>query len=272
VNRPSAAEEVLRAVGRIRSGGRESTTNVFASIDQLRRWMDRGTLEWECGGDALLIYRRDRDFYHLYHAAVSPSALTRALRMLQTDHATKVLTSDLVGRESDVSAVADVYASCGFRCHSELMRMARVGGERLPEEETDPEVHCAEASDAPAIVAFMERLLDRFAEQIPDEDEIRSEAAKRNVLIVRRGADLGGVLIVAPQGRTATLRYWWVNERFRDQGIGARLIRTMFGLCREMDRIILWVIADNTNAIRRYEHYGFRRDGLVDVIMLKDAR
>jgi RimJ/RimL family protein N-acetyltransferase len=123
--------------------------------------------------------------------------------------------------------------------------------------------------DAPAVHSFLARLLDRYTEQLPEKDEIEASAAQGSLLVVRRGEDLGGILIFEATGQTSVLRYWFVNDRFRDQGIGARLIKTFFRICRGSRRIVLWVIADNHDSIAKYGHYRFQPEGLVDRVMIR---
>jgi ribosomal protein S18 acetylase RimI-like enzyme len=72
-----------------------------------------------------------------------------------------------------------------------------------------------------------------------------------------------------PMGLTSHLRYWYVDEAFRNQGIGARLMRRFFRLSSGSQRLILWVAGDNSDALAKYRHYGFREDTLVDRIMIR---
>jgi len=119
------------------------------------------------------------------------------------------------------------------------------------------------------VQAFLARLLDRYTEQVPDVEEVAGLAARGGLLLVRRGADLGGILIFERAGLTATLRYWFVNDRFRDQGIGSRLIKTFFRTCQSSRRIVLWVVSDNHDSIAKYGHYRFLPEGLVDHVLLR---
>lgn len=246
-----------------------STTTFFASGEQVEAWVQRGVLFSHARPGSVLVFRRDRDFFHLYHAAADVAALRAALGAVAPLAGGTAVTADLVDREGAVQALADVYAGCGFARHAVLVRMTRLAGAVPPQEAGEPGVEWATAADAPAVLAFLERLLDRYAEQIPEMEEIAAAIVRRQVLVTRSGGDLAGVLHFELQGQTATLRYWWLDDRFRGQGVGARLIRRMFTLCASARRILLWVIAGNENAIVRYEHYGFRRDGLVDQVMMR---
>jgi len=82
---------------------------------------------------------------------------------------------------------------------------------------------------------------------------------------------VGGVLVFEVIGFTSLLRYWYVNPAYRDQGIGAQLIRTFFQLSRGTKRILLWVVSNNGDAIARYQHYAFTRERLVDCVLTKKA-
>jgi len=271
VIRADDAAGLLERLRGVRSGGSGFTTSFFASRGQAEAWVRRGVLFFHPGAECVLVFRCDRDFLHLYHAAANASALRAALGAVDALAGGSRVTADLVDREGAVGALADLYAECGFARYAVLVRMTRLAGSALPDAAEAAGVEWAEAADAPAVLSFLERLLDRYAEQIPDLVEIAAAIAHRNVLLVRYGGELGGVLHFELQGKTAILRYWWLDDRFRAQGIGARLIRRMFTLCASARRIVLWVFAGNENAIVRYEHYGFRRDGLVDQVMMRTA-
>ncbi len=265
---------LFSAIQQVRQGASGYICNFFATPDQTRGWVQRGVLSCVPGDQSLMIFRRDRDFHHLYHAAADLEALGAALAELKKrDGFGAALAADLVGREGDLGAIVEIYGAKGFSEYTSLFRMVRLAESARHDNYEDRQVGYAEPADASAILVFMERLLDRFAEQIPTLEEIQADIARNNIMAVRRGEEIGGLLIFEATGLTSTLRYWLVDGRYRDQGTGARLIKTLFRLCRSGNRIVLWVISDNADAIAKYEHYGFQVDGLVDRIMImkKDA-
>ena len=164
-----------------------------------------------------------------------------------------------------MEALAAVYRAHGFRDYMTLVRMVRMGAPALDGD--DAEV--ATADDVPAIGSFLDGILDRYYDQIPEPGEVLDAVQAGNLLVVRRGGEVGGVLWSETTGLTTHLRYWYVHPQFVNQGIGARLIRTYFRRAAACRRFILWVIANNADSIARYEHYGFRRENLVDRIMMK---
>ena len=71
--------------------------------------------------------------------------------------------------------------------------------------------------------------------------------------------------------QTSVIRYWFVSDKCRDQGVGSKLMKTFFNQHSTVKRTLLWVITSNKNAITRYKHYGFMPDALVDQVMTKGA-
>ncbi|MGD0047985.1 MAG: GNAT family N-acetyltransferase [Bryobacteraceae bacterium] len=260
--------DLLEALEQVRRAGAGPATNWFATPERIERWIGRNSLFCLPGDRALLILRRDRGFHRVYHSAADLEALSAVLRSLSGPlNAEDVLIADLVGRPQDLEPVIGIYRENGFSEHNCLVRMTRTAA---PEEvaEIEPDVEFAGPADVESVVAFLCHLLDPYTDQIPDEDEIREAVALGKLVMVRRDDSLGGLLLFETVGVTSHLRYWYVDDTVRNRGIGARLIRHFFRLTRSSRRWILWVASDNSDAIAKYRHYGFRPDALVDRIMI----
>ena len=261
--------DLLGALEGARRGGGGMVTNWFATPERIDYWIGRNCLSRLQGERAVLILRRDRRFHRVYHSAADLEALSEVLRLLSGDFDLDgVLTVDLIGRPVDVEPVAGVYRKNGFADHNCLVRMTRMAGsEGGAESESD--VTFAGSADVEAVAAFLDRLLDPYTDQIPEDDEIREAASRRNIILIRRGESVGGLLLFETIGLTSHLRYWYVDGAARNQGIGARLMRRFLRLSTASKRVILWVVGDNADAIAKYRHYGFQPDTLADRIMLR---
>jgi GNAT superfamily N-acetyltransferase len=181
------------------------------------------------------------------------------------------IIADLVGQSLDIEKIVESYAACGFRSYNELVRMTRI---QYPDDcqiSTETTVHLADRKEAASVLAFLERLLDPFAEQIPELEDLELAADRGQILIAENAKAVDGVLIFQTVGFSSTLRYWFVEPRARNRGIGARMMRSFLMRVAGSRRISLWVFSNNADAIAKYEHYGFRRDNLLDRIMLKLA-
>lgn len=254
------SETFQRCVGRMRRGSPDFTTNLYASRHQIERWCASGKLRAISAGSVVLLLRADRDLHHVYHVAEDRQALTAALRRLEPAN----YTTDLVGEGHQLDEICDAHADGGFAPHTFLIRMARTR-RRSPAPRDGVDI--ATAADAPDVASLLDRLLDRFAEQVPEVDEVRREAEGGRLLVVRRGGAVAGMLMYETKGHTAHLRLWHVDPDARDDGVGGRLMARFLERCADAQRILLWVIGNNERSVAIYRHYGFEPDGLIDRIM-----
>lgn len=261
--------DLLAALERVRRAGAGRVTNWFATAERIDHWIAGRSLSCLEGEGALLILLRDRGFHRVYHSAADLGALSALLGAFTEELAGDgVLTADLVGQPVDLEPVAAIYRESGFTDHNCLVRMVRMAA---PEEvgESQPDAAFAGPADVAAVAALLDRLLDPYTDQIPGKDEIHEAVSRRNVILVRSGESVGGMLLFESTGLTSHLRYWYVDDGARNQGIGARLMRQFLRLSSGSKRIILWVVNGNTDAIAKYGHYGFRPETLVDRIMIR---
>jgi GNAT superfamily N-acetyltransferase len=250
-------------------------TNFYPVPDKLQRWIERGELFSVTAGNVLLVLRRDRDFFHLSFVASTAAELAAALRELVASVA-ETVTVDVLGPRERVAEIAALFVQAGFRGHCALHRMTKTTKQTdlpPPPAVPDLEVVFASRDDAAALAGMLETALDRYAEQIPDEDEMARAASERKVLVIRSGQAIGeaiaGLLFFEVTGQSSLLRHWLVDPAHRDRRIGARLMRRYFADCKDVRRFLLWVISDNHNAIDRYRHYGYREDGLIDQVLIR---
>ena len=179
-----------------------------------------------------------------------------------------MIVADLIGRLESLEGAVSAYEANGFYRHARLVRMQRIVQKTAQECFAESNVLQARLNDVQRIREFLSRQLDPLVEQIPGLSQLNDAVSKGSVLIVLAGTEIAGLLIHDTTGLTTVLRYWHVGKRFRNLGIGAKLIRTFFANC-ESKRILLWVIADNKDAIAKYRHYEFEDDPMIDEILVK---
>jgi len=264
--------ELTHAIAQVARSGADYTANFFASPAETERWIASQTLSLLEEEQAVLILRHAAKFHRLYHVASGTAALSAALGVLCAKMPAVTIVTDLVGKRESLKAVVSAHVENQFAAYTRLVRMHRTMNS-LEEEDVhiDPDVVYAGPDDVQRIQLFMNSQLDPLSEQIPDLAQLHFAVAKGTVLVMRHASELAGVLLHDTVGFTTTLRYWHVDARFRNQGIGARLIRTFFRLCKESRRILLWVIASNSSAISKYRHYGFQEDSLIDEILVRQT-
>jgi GNAT superfamily N-acetyltransferase len=259
-------EQLFEAIANVRRSSRKCLTNLFAGREEVQFWIEQGALSWAevCG--SVLIHRQDRGFRRLYHIAPGAPELSAALAGLRQDRR-GIVVADLVGLPADVDRTSGSYRGNGFREYTSLVRMSRPPGHWGADGDSSGVV-LAQDRDLTAIGSFLERVLDRFRDRIPGLDALRDAIARSTILIERSNAGVLGLLLFANTGMTSELRYWYVDPGHLNRGIGGRLFRRYLAGCTAINRFLVWVVDDNENAVFKYERYGYRRDLLVDRIMI----
>src|SRR5215472_5795548 len=92
------------AIDHVRRGTGGLTTSWFAPLPQVEYWIRRRVLYCTDGLSALLILRRDRNFYHLSHIAASQDAVSAALA--EFGDQPEILVADLVGYAADAATLS----------------------------------------------------------------------------------------------------------------------------------------------------------------------
>lgn len=259
---------VFDAVERTKATAADFRTNLLLDRRKLEPWIERQDMLAEtCDGCAFFL-RKDRDFFHLYFCAADTSALARGFGISDALRA-KPLVIDVLQNRGEPTDLAEIMGQAGFRPYNRLQRMFRMaplaGGAYAKDESV---ISYAEPSDLLRILELLECSFDRFASQLPTLDELKTAVSAQQILLARSGPALAALLIFETQGLTSAVRFWLVTEDFRGQRYGSTLIRHYFDTQDRVRRFILWVLVDNADAIRKYEHYGYAPDGLIDQVFV----
>jgi len=260
--------EVFDAIRVVKAGTPRLITNFFPDQNKLQTWIHCGRLVGTTADGIAYFLRRDRDFWHFYYCAESEQALRDGL--LKVTHLQRVpVVVDVVGSEECVLGVLDALQFAGFCQYNRLHRMTRATlRDPVPPQDNGVEAVYAGQSDVGAILDLLCRSFDPYAKQLPLREEIKTAVTNGQILIAHVGGALAGVLFSKTQGLTSTIRYWLVDKPFLMLGIGSALMRKYLVAQCSAERLLLWVVGTNENAIRKYQHYGFVPDGLVDHILV----
>lgn len=263
----ATVSQVFDAIQQAKAGAPDFCTNFFPVQKKVQDWIEHDELRGAFRSDAVFFFRRDRDFWHLYYCAASKTALEREIPTVPEIGSERVVL-DLVGNEAAVSVPVGVWKSAGFNQHTRLFRMARVA-QAFPEPvgEQNGRIEFANIADAQGIVELLEGAFDRFGEQLPLLYEIEAAIQARQVLVARHEEKIAGLLFFETQGFSSTLRFWAVASQYRALRCGSALMRQYFATQNAVKRFVLWVAADNVNAVQKYGHYGYKPDGLVDYVL-----
>jgi hypothetical protein len=277
----TTVSQVYEGIQRAKAAASAFCTNFFPVEARLKAWIEHADLSSEARPGSVFFFRRDQDFWHLYFCSSNLAALHRDLETAFGPGPQRVMV-DVVGNETTLVGTLEILQAAGFQPYAALLRLARLGqvngmaGTRPASPDPDaappaPEVACAELADRVAVEKLIRNGFDRYSDQLPAWYEIERAIAERQILVLKHQSELAALLFFETQGWSSAIRYWVAAQSRRSLGFGSRLIRHYFAIHTSVKRFSLWVRADNEDAIRRYRHYGYAADGLVDHVLARQA-
>lgn len=269
IGEPCNSLEYKRELERLKTGARAFTMNCFARTMQIEEWAERGQLSFIRTPGASLVLRLGRGVTHLSHIATDHNSLSVALSLLDSMKVADQIVADLVGQPQEVQQIAKIYSACGFKSYKQLVRMTRTLTSDHKAGLPEMGVRCAKRSEARDVLEFLDSLLDPLSEQIPELENLEAAAERGEIIVEANARAIAGILIFEAVGFSITIRYWFIDPKAHGRGVGGRLMRSFLLRVAGKRRLALWAFSNNADAIAKYEHYGFRRDGLIDWIMLR---
>jgi ribosomal protein S18 acetylase RimI-like enzyme len=259
--------EVFDAIQQAKTGASDFRTNFFPVQSKLQSWIDQGELTGTRQNGATFFFKKDRDFLHFYFCAADLPVLQRELPRLD-ELKSQAIVTDVVGNGPALEEMLAALRSSGFRNYARLQRMMRPASQfEAPPADTGLEVTYAGPSDSRPILDLIESAFDRYGEQLPSLNEINSAVGARQILMIKRNEAVAGLLFFETQGVSSSVRFWVVAEKFRALRVGSALMQHYLNLHQVVRRFTLWVNTANDSAIRKYEHFGYKPDGLMDYIL-----
>ena len=265
-----SSSEVFDAIQKAKAGASGFITNFFPNVRKLQDWINRDELFGEPFGHTALFVRADRDFWHFYFSAPTAQELHEAVGALPELRSERLVV-DLVGTEANLEPLLPIFVSIGFRRYKDLYRMARPAEKgQGPTAATDERIGLAHKADSETLFDLICQSFDKYAEQLPTLSEIEAATESGQILAARRHGSIAGLLYFEDQGFTSMVRYWLVNQSFRDQGFGSALMSCYLARPSGVKRFVLWVVADNELAIAKYRQHGFASEGLLDYVLANE--
>lgn len=247
-------------------------TNMFPDDRKIADWLSRGAVEVVSGfADCRLLVVHEDGFDRIFYAAKSFDAVARTCSAY-TDNNAVDCVMDVVGPQAVQADATVKLKESGFEVRKSLTRMLR----RVSSSEVAvrPNSRPAAERDALQISDALHRFFDVRAEQLPCVDEVRDLCVNGASFVVEEGDAIHAFLLGEVHGKKGMVRYWFTMPAGRCKGVGGSVMHAFFDHCKAMDSTFqeLWVLDDNENAIKRYQHYGFNFDRLKDTVFEKKMK
>lgn len=259
-------EQIRSFVGEIRNLQKGFQTNFYWDEQKHPYWIESSSLffmKWE---SCYILIHQNEGFSNLYYITTDIILFTEALKKLSVN---KNYVIDIVCKENGKGEVEELIR-IGFVPYKLLFRMSHIGLLAKDGWDVSEKVNHANTSDTIMIYNILHSNFDPICEQLPSIQEVKDYIIKKQVLVIKDKNDLCGFIIYEILGATSWyLRYWYTSPKYRNIKVGARLLKAALLKGKSTKRQQLWVISDNENAIKRYEHYGFKRESINDYVLIK---
>lgn len=257
-------DEVRIYINKIRNLRKGFLTNFFPEQKKIDVWTSLECLYVVEGNKTAIFLKKDDDFTYILYCATTKEQLFKALASLPED---AYVLDQIVDARTDISLL-DGFKSLGFEVRKSLVRMSKINYSH--EEIAYESVFDATKEDSPVIEKMIHAHFDKYAEQLPTIEEITEFIEEKHAIVHRINDKIAGFILYDQTPSTLYLRYWLVNPEFRNQGVGSQLFHEYNRRGAACKRHILWVVEDNENAIKRYEHYGYYNEAMKDYVLTKN--
>lgn len=260
------SDQIKNFVVEIKQQRQGYITNFFWNDRKHPYWIEEGSFFYQKADNCYLLFHQNKDFTNLFYIATTLDAVVNAIKQATMENDTVI---DVV-IEKEGSGEIEILKAAGFEEYKYLYRMSHLG--LLADDSWDPSegVVFAESSDCTLVYEALQKDFDPLCEQLPSLKEVKDFAHRNQLLVIKDEEKLCGFLIFELSGSMSWyLRYWYTSPEYRNQKIGARLLKAALVIGKKTRRQQLWVISDNENAIKRYEHYGFQKEPINDYVMIK---
>lgn len=234
-------------------------SNYAVLPSEAEKWIDSHNLFWLDKEHSIFLIHKAARVYEVFFFAGDYVRMTNALAKVNMPD-DKPVTLEILSKDKNFSLQREP-----------LMVLTRMSSDEIPSYKSES-AHIAVKCKVEDLAVIEQILLTNFnptAERIPDLDELRKLIGPDNlgdIYLVKDNDRIIGLMIFSVGGGTIHLRYWWTDPAYRGQRIGSSLLKSFFNRGKDLKRMILWVDILNSNAISKYEHYGFRQEQMYDYI------
>lgn len=261
----TALEQLRSLPAEVRAKRKGFLTNFY--LDEIKHglWIQKGVCGYEWVSDTLFIVKKSVSFWNVFYCTTTMESLASDLKEFKAKHSEITLMFDIVGRDNQCDRMVQLFTEQDFTIATSLVRMTRLT--ETMEYKMDKSVRQATLIEVSQIHNLLYQYFDEKTEQIPFLEELEAYTKEGHVLVCEDDNRLAGFLIFEINATTLYLRYWFTHPDYREKKVGSRLLRRFFEEGKNTKRQLFWVLRNNENAIKRYKHYGFAEENMLDYVM-----
>jgi len=265
MNKLTNYNEIQNTIKLVKENSKGFITNFYSEPEKIKHWIENGQFHKMIIGNTVFFLKEEIEFSRLFYYSSSKEALNNSLSKFNSFIGNTLFVADVIGKESEVQSIAQVFNENGFYLYTTLNRMSR--GTTKNDLKKPFAIKNSEIEHSAAIFTLLHQYFDPIAEQLPTKDEIGNWIKLNHLFLIEERGKILGFVIFDLIGVTAYLRYWFVHPQHRNNKCGSTLLNEFFTRTAETKRQLFWVIQSNDNAISRYIHYGFKNENLFDYVI-----
>lgn len=265
MNIVNSFQEVRDYINNIRNLRNGFITNFYPEQRKIELWISHNLLQVLYCKNAVIFLKKDDGFTSIYYCATNIDELSIILSELSHEN---IFVLDQITDKRTDSAILDIFINRGFQIRNSLVRMSKINNSSSILY-ADNSNFVINEGDIFIIYNLLQENFDKYSEQLPSLEELKSFIDSNHIIIQRIGDEIAGFIIYDQTPSTLYLRYWLVVQKFRDRGIGSLLFHEYSKRGINCKRHILWVMEDNKNAIMKYRHYGYIEENMKNFTLIR---
>lgn len=259
--------QIQEAIKRVRDLKKGYHTNLFIDWAKLDLWIKHDLFYFLDLNDTIFFFKKNSSFYNVFYSSITLESLSESLCKTKSLYSNDVFVYDIVGEKNKLTDQVKVFNANGFNLYTILIRMSRLV-ENNQEQTKIYNLKYAKQTDLSELYKIIYEYFDIYAEQLPEIYDLKNWIVNNHILLYVEKETIIGFLIFDIVGKTSYLRYWFVNPEHRNKKVGSSLLKWFFYESNSTTRQHFWVIENNENAIKRYRHYAFKQENLIDYVFI----
>jgi ribosomal protein S18 acetylase RimI-like enzyme len=259
-------DQILESIDIVKAKATSFLTNFFLDKKKVELYINHNLLHWSIIGETLFIIKNQDSCYIVYFCSTELFHLKTDISKLKEKFSDKPIVLEIIGKKEFVETLSQSLNDIGCNHYVSLRRMVNYSGVTIGE--SDGKVVYPQIDQIDEILTLLNKYFDVYSEQIPLREELEIAINSNKVLIHQHDNKIVGFLIFDVTGVTAQLKYWFTHPDHRDKKIGSKLFKYFIQETLNSKRRLLWVMENNENAIKRYNHYGFINENMYDKIFI----
>jgi GNAT superfamily N-acetyltransferase len=263
-------EEIESLNGITEKYSRKGTiTNNYLLTDAYQEYIKRGSIYVAAGPSNAAILIKKEGFYRLYYYL---NDFGEALRPLPKEP----VVLEIIYRGEAKKPIDEMkyWERCGFRKHLTRDNMVASYNQLTLPAADNQHVKISYAGSENEVLFVKDQMnssLDKYTGDQMSTEELKEAARSRNILIASSEGESAGFLRFYTKNNVVWLGHIVVAPEFRGKGIANELVRAYIldNVNESNTRYQLWVLQENTGAVKLYQKFGFIYANKSSASMLK---